>query len=86
MALPAGVVGSMPALLAVFTGSLQWWCMLPMLAIPRAARVVPAGERASKADGHPYIPRSRRPAGSCAGARLGHRRNSRILLSRGQHS
>jgi hypothetical protein len=45
MVLPAGVIGSMAALLVVIAGSLQWWCKLPMLAIPWATRLVPAGEQ-----------------------------------------
>ncbi|MES2976747.1 MAG: hypothetical protein V4757_24275 [Pseudomonadota bacterium] len=45
MALPAGLIGSLAAVLAVFTGSLRWWCLVPMLAIPWAARLVPPGDR-----------------------------------------
>ncbi|CAN5423854.1 hypothetical protein BH11PSE7_BH11PSE7_35320 [soil metagenome] len=44
MALPAGLIGSMATVLAVFTGSLQWWCVIPMLAIPWATRLVPVGK------------------------------------------
>lgn len=45
LSLPASVVAGLVGLLAVFTGSLPWYCLLPTLAIPWAARLVPAGSR-----------------------------------------
>lgn len=45
LALLASVVAGLVGLLAVFTGSLPWYCLLPTLAVPWAARLVPAGER-----------------------------------------
>ncbi|MEO6017649.1 MAG: hypothetical protein ABIP46_10355 [Polaromonas sp.] len=45
LALPANVVGSLVGLLAVFTGELPWYCLLPTLAIPWATCLVPAGKR-----------------------------------------
>ncbi|MES1979860.1 MAG: hypothetical protein V4451_17615 [Pseudomonadota bacterium] len=44
LALPATVVAGLVGLLAVFTGSLPWYCLLPTLAIPYGPRVVPAGK------------------------------------------
>jgi hypothetical protein len=38
--LPAAAVAGLVGLLAVFTGSLPWFCLLPMLAIPWATRLV----------------------------------------------
>jgi len=46
LALPASVVAGLVGLLTVFTGELRWYCLLPMLAIPWATRLVPAGTRA----------------------------------------
>lgn len=43
--LVASVVAGLAGLLAVFTGSLPWYCLLPTLAAPWATRLVPAGER-----------------------------------------
>lgn len=45
LALPVGVIGSLVGLLAVFSASLRWWCLLPMLAIPWATRLVPVSDR-----------------------------------------
>ena len=45
LSLLATVVAALAALLAVFTGSLPWFCLLPTLAAPWATRLVPAGER-----------------------------------------
>lgn len=45
LALPAVVVAGMACLLAVFTGELPWFSLLPLLAVPWATRLVPAGER-----------------------------------------
>lgn len=45
LSLPASVVAGLVGLLAVFTGSLPWYCLLLTLAIPWAARLVPAGPR-----------------------------------------
>lgn len=45
LSLPASVVAGLVGLLAVFTGSLPWYCLLPTLAIPWATRLVPAGSR-----------------------------------------
>lgn len=44
LALLATVVAGLVGLLAVFTGSLPWYCLLPTLAIPWATRLVRAGE------------------------------------------
>jgi hypothetical protein len=41
VALPAGVVCGLGSLLAVFTGSLPWFCLVPLLGIPWATRLVP---------------------------------------------
>jgi hypothetical protein len=41
LALPGVVVCSLSGLLAVFTGSLPWYCLLPTLGIPWAVRLVP---------------------------------------------
>jgi hypothetical protein len=40
LALPAAVIAGMLGLLSVFTGSLPWYCLVPMLAIPWAVRVM----------------------------------------------
>lgn len=40
LVLPAAMVAGLAGLLAVFTGSLPWFCLLPTLAIPWAARLV----------------------------------------------
>lgn len=45
LGLPASVGAGLIGLLAVFTGSLPWYCLLPTLAIPWAARLVPAEGR-----------------------------------------
>lgn len=45
LSLPAGVVAGLVGLLAVFTGALPWYCLLPTLAIPWATRLVPVGSR-----------------------------------------
>ena len=45
LAWPAAVVAGLLGLLSVFTGELKWYCLLPMLGIPWAARLVPAGPR-----------------------------------------
>lgn len=45
LSLLATVVAALAALLAVLTGSLPWFCLLPTLAAPWATRLVPAGER-----------------------------------------
>lgn len=45
IALLASMVAGLVCLLAVFTGSLPWYCLLPTLAVPWAARLVPAGDR-----------------------------------------
>ncbi|MDP3797893.1 MAG: hypothetical protein Q8R06_12200 [Polaromonas sp.] len=45
LSLPASVVAGLVGLLAVFTASLPWYCLLPTLAIPWATRLVPAGSR-----------------------------------------
>lgn len=45
LSLPASVVAGLVGVLAVFTGSLPWYCLLPTLAIPWATRLVPAGSR-----------------------------------------
>jgi hypothetical protein len=39
LVLPAATICSLVGLLAVFTGSLPWFCLLPTLAIPWAARL-----------------------------------------------
>ena len=44
LALPANVIAGLVGLLAVFTGSLPWYSLLPTLAIPWATRAVPAGK------------------------------------------
>jgi hypothetical protein len=41
LALPGAVICALAALLAVFTGSLPWFCLLPLPAIPWATRLVP---------------------------------------------
>lgn len=40
LVLPAAAIAGLAGLLAVFTGSLPWYCLLPTLAIPWAARLV----------------------------------------------
>jgi hypothetical protein len=45
LAWPAAVVAGLLGLLSVFTGELAWYCLLPVLAVPWAARWVPAGHR-----------------------------------------
>jgi len=41
LVLPAAAIAGLAGLLAVFTGSLPWFCLLPTLGIPWAARLVP---------------------------------------------
>jgi len=41
VAIPVPVVAGLAALLAVFTASLPWFCLIPLLAIPWATRMVP---------------------------------------------
>ena len=41
LVIPAAVIAGLVGLLAVFTGSLPWFCLLPTLAIPWATRLVP---------------------------------------------
>lgn len=41
LALPAAVTCGLIGLLAVFTGSLPWYCLLPVLGVPWAARLAP---------------------------------------------
>jgi hypothetical protein len=43
IALPAVVICALAGLLATFTGSLPWYCLLPTLGIPWAVRLVPNG-------------------------------------------
>jgi hypothetical protein len=45
LSLPASVIAGLVGLLAVLTGTLPWFCLLPTLAIPWATRLVPAGTR-----------------------------------------
>lgn len=45
LALPAAVMCGLIGLLAVFTGSLPWYCLPPVLGIPWAARLVPTAGR-----------------------------------------
>jgi hypothetical protein len=45
LALPAVVVCALSGLLAVFTGSLPWYCLVPTLGIPWAVRLAPNGSR-----------------------------------------
>jgi len=45
LAWPAAGVAGLLGLLSVFTGELAWYCLLPLLAVPWAARWVPAGHR-----------------------------------------
>jgi len=40
LVLPAAAIAGLAGLLAVFTGSLPWYCLLPTLGIPWAARLV----------------------------------------------
>lgn len=42
LALPANVLAGLVGLLAVFTGVLPWYCLLPTLATPWATRLVPS--------------------------------------------
>ena len=44
LALPANVIAGLVGLLAVFTGGLTWYSLIPTLGIPWATRVVPAGK------------------------------------------
>lgn len=46
LALPASLAAGLVGLLAVFTGELRWYCLLPTLAVSWAVRLVPAGARA----------------------------------------
>lgn len=41
LALPAAVMCGLVGLVTVFTGSLPWYCLLPVLAVPWAARLTP---------------------------------------------
>jgi hypothetical protein len=41
LVIPAAAIAGFAGLLAVFTGSLPWFCLLPTLAIPWATRLVP---------------------------------------------
>ena len=43
LAFPAGLLSGMIGLLAVFTASLPWYCLLPTLLIPWATHFYPAG-------------------------------------------
>jgi hypothetical protein len=43
--LPGAVIAALVLLLAVFTGSLPWYCLLPTLAIPWATRVIAPSRR-----------------------------------------
>ncbi len=43
LTLPATVVAGLLGLLSVFTGELRWYYLVPLLAVPWAARLVPAG-------------------------------------------
>ena len=45
LTLPATVVVGLLGLLSVFTGELRWYYLVPLLAVPWAARLVPAGQR-----------------------------------------
>ena len=45
LALPASAVASLVALLSVLTGELRWYCVLPLLAVPWATRLVPVVPR-----------------------------------------
>ena len=45
LALPASVVAGLVGLLAVFTASLPWYCLVPTLAIPWATRFYSRGNR-----------------------------------------
>jgi hypothetical protein len=45
LAWPASVVAGLLGLLSVFTGELNWYCLLPLLGIPWAARLMRDGER-----------------------------------------
>lgn len=44
LALPANVIAGLVGLLAVFTGGLTWYSLIPTLAIPWATWVVPTGK------------------------------------------
>jgi hypothetical protein len=45
VALPGAVIAALVLVLAVFTGSLPWYCLLPTLAIPWATRVIAPARR-----------------------------------------
>lgn len=45
LAFPASVTASLVGLLSVATGVLRWYCLLPLLAVPWATRLVPALQR-----------------------------------------
>jgi hypothetical protein len=45
LALPAATSAGLVVLLSTFTGELRWFCLLPLLAVPWATRLVPAGDR-----------------------------------------
>ena len=45
LGLVAAIVCGMAGLIAVFTGALPWYCLLPTLATPWASRLVPPGAR-----------------------------------------
>lgn len=44
LTLPATVVVGLLGLLSVFTGALPWYCLIPLLAVPWAVRLVPTAE------------------------------------------
>ena len=46
LALPAAMTCGLVGLLAVFTGALPWYCLLPVVAIPWAVRLAPVAGRA----------------------------------------
>ena len=66
LALPANVVAGLVGLLAVFTGALPWYCLLPTLAIPWATLRGAKRQMAGLADSfsecpggaHPHVARS----------------------------
>jgi hypothetical protein len=45
LGLPAAVAAGLVAVVSVFTGQLPWYAPLPLLAVPFAARLLPAGAR-----------------------------------------
>ncbi len=45
LALPATATAGLVGLLSTFTGELRWFCLLPLLAVPWATRLVPAANR-----------------------------------------